>query len=59
MQIRVDDSLCIGCGICVDECGQVFSMNADGKAAVQSQHPGDCNMEELADRCPVDAIIVE
>ncbi|NQU18080.1 MAG: ferredoxin [Candidatus Saganbacteria bacterium] len=59
MQIKVDDSLCIGCGICVDECGKVFSMNADGKAVVQSQDPGEIDMEELSDRCPVDAIEVE
>lgn len=60
MQIKVDDSLCIGCGLCVDACAQVFSMTADGKAAVNLPlHTGDSDMEEVAGLCPVDAIEVD
>lgn len=59
MIIRVDESLCIGCGVCVEACGEVFGLNADGKAIVQSQHCDEHDLEEVADSCPVEAILVE
>ncbi|OGC03434.1 hypothetical protein A2276_00785 [candidate division WOR-1 bacterium RIFOXYA12_FULL_43_27] len=62
MTIRVDESLCIGCGLCIDACGEVFGMSSDGKAIVKSQHceSGNAgNLEEIEDMCPVDAILIE
>ena len=60
MQIKIDDSLCIGCGLCVDACKEVFSMNSDGKAVVvQHFHGGDADFEEIRDMCPVDAIEID
>lgn len=59
MTVRVDESLCIGCGLCIDACGEVFGMSSDGKAIVQSQHCESGNLEEIEDMCPTDAIILE
>jgi len=56
MSITVDQALCIGCGICVDACSEVFAFNADGKAEVIKETCEGCNLEEIADQCPVDAI---
>lgn len=56
MTVTVDQALCIGCGICVDACPEVFSFNSDGKAEVVKQSCDNCNLEEIADQCPVDAI---
>lgn len=58
MSVIVDQSLCSGCGICVDACPQVFSFNADGKAEVIKQTCENCTLEEIADQCPVEAIEV-
>lgn len=58
MTVKVDQELCIGCGICVDACADVFSFNADGKAEAIKQSCDTCNLEEVADLCPVNAIEV-
>lgn len=56
--VIVDQSLCIGCGICVDACPEVFSFDADGKAEAIKQNAESVKLEEVADMCPVDAIEV-
>ena len=58
MSVTVDQALCIGCGICIDACPEVFTFNADGKAEVIKDHCDQHNLEEVADQCPVDAIEV-
>jgi len=58
MSVSVDQALCIGCGICVDACGEVFSFNADGKAEAIKQSSESCSLEDVADQCPVSAISV-
>lgn len=61
MKARVDDNLCIGCGLCVDACPDVFELK-DDKSCVRVE-PVPANLEtavkEAADTCPVDAITVE
>ncbi len=56
MTIVVDQSLCTGCGICVDACPEVFALGADGLATVISQECETHNLEEIADNCPANAI---
>jgi ferredoxin len=56
--VFVDQALCTGCGICVDSCPEVFSFDGDGKAEVVKQTCENCNLEEIADSCPADAIEV-
>ncbi len=58
MAVTVDQALCIGCGICVDGCSEVFAFNAEGKAEVIKETCDNCNLEEIADQCPTDAIEV-
>jgi ferredoxin len=58
MTVVVDQALCIGCGICIDACNDVFAFNAEGKAEVLKESSENCNLEEVADQCPVDAIEV-
>ena len=58
MTVTLDQELCIGCGICVDACPAVFTFNGDGKAEVIKQSCAECELEEIADQCPVNAIEV-
>ncbi|MGE5582638.1 MAG: ferredoxin [Bacillota bacterium] len=59
MEVKVDQDLCISCGLCVSSCPEVFSWNDDEKA----QAAGDtvksdlesC-VQEAAEGCPTDAI---
>jgi ferredoxin len=56
MSITVDQALCIGCGICIDQCSDVFAFNAEGKAEVIKESCDSCNLEDVADQCPTNAI---
>lgn len=54
--VAVDQALCIGCGICVDMCPEVFTTIEDGKAQAIKHDCETHNIEEIADACPVEAI---
>jgi len=59
MKVLVDKGSCIGCGLCVDVCSQVFSMEQDGKAvAKDALVPPDieASCRDAAQQCPVEAI---
>ena len=58
MQVSVDQALCTGCGLCIDLCSDVFAWGSDGKAVVIKGESESCNIEEVADQCPVEAINV-
>lgn len=55
---KVDKDLCIGCGLCVSLCPDVFQLREDGKSEVKNPS-GECNLEEVVESCPVAAITVE
>jgi ferredoxin len=60
MKVRIEDT-CTACGLCVDTCPDVFRMGSDvAEAAAETV---DAEFEEAvqqaADECPVEAIIVE
>ena len=62
MKAIVDKNLCIGCGLCVEVCPEVFEMGDDNKAQakvspVPSNAESSCR--EAADQCPVSAITIE
>lgn len=58
MQVKVDQALCTGCGLCIELGPDVFSWGSDGKAVAQKHESETCNIEDIADQCPVEAINV-
>jgi ferredoxin len=52
---KVDQDLCVGCGLCTQVCADAFEMNAEGKAAVIEGATADC-VQDAVDQCPVGAI---
>lgn len=62
MRPDVDESLCIGDGICVDICPEVFEMRDDNLAHVINESPDESlsdKVREAADACPTSAINIE
>lgn len=62
MKVTVDQEVCIGCGMCIDICPEVFKFNDDSKSEVIPE----ANLEDVKEKveeakevCPVDAIVVE
>lgn len=58
MRAYVDQDTCIGCGLCVTICPEVFQLNADGKAKAMADTTDDNrdSVLEAIDSCPVSAI---
>ncbi|HNX11338.1 MAG TPA: ferredoxin [bacterium] len=56
--IKVNQDLCVGCGLCANTCPDTFQMNQAGKSEVISQDNTDCARTAAAS-CPVEAITVE
>jgi len=61
MTAKVDREICIGCGLCIQICSEVFRMEDDKAvvfvALVPKAQEGSCS--QAAEQCPVTAIIVE
>jgi len=57
MEIAVNKSLCIGCGLCVSIAPNTFELGADGKSQVKDpQGDPEDKIKEAAASCPVAAI---
>ena len=58
MRAYVDQGTCIGCGVCVDTCPEVFQLNEDGKAEAiaDTTEENRSGVLEAIDNCPVSAI---
>jgi len=61
MRVTVDEDTCIGCGLCVEECPEVFEMNDDQVRVKADEIPEDVmeSCKEAAENCPVEAIQME
>ncbi|MGE5279954.1 MAG: ferredoxin [Deltaproteobacteria bacterium] len=58
-KVTVDASTCVGCGLCEQNCPEVFEVRDDGIAYVKKNECTSCNLQEVADQCPVSCIKVE
>jgi len=61
MRVWVDEDACTGCGVCVDKCPSIFEMEdgvafAAGGVVPMSEED---RVEDAADECPVEAIVIE
>jgi ferredoxin len=58
-KIIVDESTCVGCGLCVNACPDVFELTNEGIAKVKAHECKSCDLHDIASQCPVNAIAVE
>ena len=60
MRVSIEDT-CTACGLCVDTCPEVFEMGDDMAHVIADEVPAEYEdvVQQAADECPVEAIIVE
>lgn len=58
-KIIIDESTCVGCGLCVNNCPDIFELNESGIAIVKVSECSSCDLADITSQCPVDAIAVE
>jgi len=60
MKVRIEDT-CTSCGLCVDTCPEVFDMGADTAEVIADPVAPEFEdaVQQAADECPVEAIIIE
>ena len=60
MKVRIEDT-CTACGLCVDTCPEVFDLGEEiAEVIVDTIQPEwEDAVQQAADDCPVEAIIVE
>lgn len=58
MRVSVDKNVCIGCGLCVNMCGDVFFIDSEGKSDVKKniESVDGSVLKDTSDSCPVNAI---
>ena len=61
MKVKVNQN-CIGCGMCIDMCPEVFEYSDEGLSRAKSEEVSDSlkdSISEAQETCPVDAIETE
>jgi len=60
MRVRIEDT-CTACGLCVDTCPEVFEMGDEMAQVIIHEVPPEHEdaVQQAADECPVEAIIIE
>ena len=60
MKVRIEDT-CTACGLCVDTCPEVFEMGDEMAQVIAGEVPDEHKdaVQQAADECPVEAIVVE
>jgi len=55
-KVMIDAAACVGCGLCEQNCPDVFEVKDDGIAYVKAHESANCDLKEVADQCPVSCI---
>jgi len=60
MKAKVDPDICIGCGLCVTTCPEVYRMEDDKAVVCVAVVPkgAEETCQKAADECPVTAITI-
>jgi ferredoxin len=63
MEVRIDEELCTGCGLCEETCPDIFKMDEDKDIAVliktdYDEYDEEC-IQEAVESCPSEAIITD
>ncbi|MGA2092147.1 MAG: ferredoxin [Sedimentisphaerales bacterium] len=60
MKVRIEDT-CTACGLCCDTCPEVFEMGPEMAQVKAQEVPAEFEdaVQQAADECPVEAIVIE
>ena len=63
MEVRIDEELCTGCGLCEETCPDIFKMDEDKDVAAiiktdYDEYDEEC-IQEAVESCPSEAISTE
>ena len=63
MEVRIDEELCTGCGLCEESCPDIFKMDEDKDIAIliktdYDEYDEEC-IQEALESCPSEAIITD